>query len=174
MPDHLINPVLNNIECEKFLHDTFEGTLIMCRENEPYAVPINHAYFDGKLYFHTGLTGRKFEFIKANPNVCYAVSKYFGPYDPPNKIKKCHGHWESIVAYGKACIIQDYKEQAKAFKIFMRWYGVEDYKMTAKHKVKTSIIIIDIKYMSARREVENEKCEYYCWLPEKNKSRNCI
>jgi uncharacterized protein len=167
MANHLIEPILNNSECEKFFTDTFEGILIMCRDSEPYAIPINHAYFNGKLYFHTGLTGRKFEFIKKNPSVCYAVSKYFGSHNLSNKKKRCHGPWESIVAYGKACIINDYEEQAKAFKIFMRWYGVKDYKMKFKSKVKTSIIVINLEYMTARREMEEGKYEYYLWLPEK-------
>ena len=76
MPD--INPIPNNEECERILTDSYIGILVMCRDDEPYAVPINHSYADGKLYFQCGLTGRKLDMIRANPKVCYVVNNYFG------------------------------------------------------------------------------------------------
>ena len=72
---------IDNTECENVLKDTFHGVLGMCRSGEPYTVPINHAYSNGRFYFHAGLSGKKFDFIRENPNVCYTVSAYYGNPD---------------------------------------------------------------------------------------------
>ena len=53
MSNNLIEPILNVAACEKILENTHEGTLATCHENIPYAVPMNHAYVDGKFFFTT-------------------------------------------------------------------------------------------------------------------------
>ena len=165
MANKLIEPVLNNMECEKIIAGTFEGLLAMCEDNQPYSIPINHAFYDGKLYFHCGLSGRKLDIIRNNPKVCYNISKYHGTHDLSQTNKSCHGPWESVIIYGNARIIEDLEEKTQAFKIFMKWYGVEDYKMNELDVSKTLIFIIDIESMTVRREMNNN-CEYYQWLPE--------
>ena len=39
----------NNEECEAIIKGSYHGVLSFSHESEPYAVPVNHAYEDGKL-----------------------------------------------------------------------------------------------------------------------------
>ena len=160
-----IEPIANNAGCEQVLQDTFEGTLVMCHENTPYAVPMNHAFVDGKFYFHCGLRGRKIDLIKQNPNVVYVVNKFHGEAEevPPNG--RCHGPWQSLLAYGTARVIEDNDEKAIAFKAFMGYYGAADYKMTDLGRNETSGIIIEVASMTVRSELTRGQNEYWLWLP---------
>lgn len=141
----------------------------MCQDEEPYAVPINHAYTDGKLYFHCGLAGRKLDMIRANPNVCYVVNKYFGDTSDLKDDIKCHGDWESVIVYGKARVLDDPEETSAAFSSFMKFYGTIDYKPSEETLQRTKAIVIEVESMTARRETKQAepdkkaKVEYWSW-----------
>ena len=159
-----IEPVANNAECERIITTYPAGILVMANGGEPYAVPINHAYADGKLYFHCALTGRKLDTIRANPATCYVVNGYFGnPTDLSDKTK-CHGNWESVIAYGASRVAEGKDEIQDAFTIFGRYYN-PDFKLGAGALETTSAIILDVRSMTARRETPGQGVEYWSWAP---------
>ncbi len=171
-----IRPIPNNAECERILKSFHSGILVMCRDEEPYAVPINHAYSDGKLYFHCAPTGRKLDMIRANPRVCYVVNRYFGDPEHLADGVRCHGDWESVIAYGKARVIDDPEELREAFSIFMNYYGSANYEPGEQALRTTRAIIIEVESMTARREVPHEgfdrktgkgevDIDYWSWSP---------
>lgn len=159
-----IEPIQNNAECERILTDSYTGSLVMCQDVNPYAVPINHAYADGILYFHCAPEGRKIDMIRQNPNVCYVVNNFFG--DPANYKKggECHGEWESVIAYGTAKIIEDTAETAQAFVQFMKHYGSDDFSPSEEALAATRAIVIEVESMTARREAEKHKIDYWSWV----------
>jgi nitroimidazol reductase NimA-like FMN-containing flavoprotein (pyridoxamine 5'-phosphate oxidase superfamily) len=136
----------------------------MCRDSEPYAVPINHAYADGKLYFHCAPTGLKLDMIRANPRVCYVVNHDFGDRGGPIDPRQCHGNWESVIAYGVARIPEDRAELQEAFSIFVKSFD-SAYQLNEETYETTSAIIIDVESMTARREIPGERVEYWSWSP---------
>jgi len=162
MANKPINPVLDNEACEKVIQDTYQGTLVMCHENIPYAVPINHAFADCKFYFHFAVRGRKLDLIRQNPNVVYVINKYHGEPDPADN-KACHGPWESLIAHGTARIIEDIDAKADAFTQFMAYYGDTDFKMTDHARNNTSGIIMDVTSMTVRAELKRGETVYWSW-----------
>jgi nitroimidazol reductase NimA-like FMN-containing flavoprotein (pyridoxamine 5'-phosphate oxidase superfamily) len=165
MANSLIEPIHDNAACEQVLQGTREGTLVMCEGDTPYAVPLNHAFVDGRFYFHCGLRGRKLDLIRRNPQVVYVVSKLHAtPVEMPLD-QRCHGPWESLLAYGTARVVENLDEKAIAFRAFMSWYGVEDYQMTDGARNVTSGIIIDVTSMTVRAELTRGETRYWLWLP---------
>lgn len=51
------------------------GTLCLVDEGEPYAVPLNFVWHDGKICFHGSKEGRKMEVIAKNPKASFSVVK---------------------------------------------------------------------------------------------------
>ena len=50
------------------------GTLALLGDNDyPYAVPISYVYHDGKLYFHSALTGHKVDAIRKCDKASFCV-----------------------------------------------------------------------------------------------------
>ena len=159
-----IDPVPNNAECERMLAASPVGVLVMCRDGEPYAVPINHAYADGRLYFHCAPEGKKLDMIRANPRVCYVVNRDFGERDGPLNPDQCHGYWESVIAPGTARVVEDREELRAAFTIFVASFDSES-QVSEKALDTTSGIILEIESMTARREVPGEAVQYWSWSP---------
>ena len=165
----LYNPVKNNQECEKVIKGTFQGVLCMVDNNAPYALPINHAYQDGKFYFHSAAVGRKLEVIQKNPCVTFLISKFYGDPADFQKSLRCHGCWESVIATGKARVISEKEELTATFKTFMAYYGEPDFEPGEDTFEKTKAILLEVESMTARREDKEGHTEYWVW--EKEPSR---
>jgi nitroimidazol reductase NimA-like FMN-containing flavoprotein (pyridoxamine 5'-phosphate oxidase superfamily) len=154
---------MNNAECERIIAGTYHGVLSFARGGEPYAVPMNHAYEEGRFYFHCAPGGTKVDCIRHNPAVVYTIMKYYGSADDFASRQNCHGKWESIVARGTARYIEDTEELKEAFVRFMRYYGKTDFKPTASALSETAAIVMDVTTMTGRRELESKMTQFYAW-----------
>jgi len=157
-------PEINNRECEKIIEGTYHGVLSFSHENEPYAVPINHSYEDGKFYFHCAVGGKKIDFIQRNSSVVYTVMKYYGTPEDFKSRNNCHGKWESVIAYGTAQYIENEQEiQELLNNKFLPYYGKPKREIAQKSLMETRIIVMEITKMTARRELEAKQTEFYEW-----------
>jgi nitroimidazol reductase NimA-like FMN-containing flavoprotein (pyridoxamine 5'-phosphate oxidase superfamily) len=157
------HPIKNNDECEKIIRAAYQGVLSMCNGEEPYALPLNHAYHDGRFYFHCANAGHKLDTIRRNPNVAYVVNRYYGDSAELAKAMKCHGHWESVIAYGKARVISEDAELIANFRAYMAYYGHDDYQHGDDLLGRTNMIVVDVERMTARREYDEFRTEYWYW-----------
>jgi nitroimidazol reductase NimA-like FMN-containing flavoprotein (pyridoxamine 5'-phosphate oxidase superfamily) len=158
-------PVVDNKRCEDMLKGTYHGVLVMCSDNKPYAVPMNHGYVQGRFIFHCAKEGRKLDVIRANPLVTYVVKNYYGTDEDFQDSMRCHGQWESVIASGRAHVVEEREALEEAFKSFMAYYDKPDYKVTDKACENTGAIIIDVDEMTARRESADKKTEFFIWKP---------
>ena len=63
-------------ECIQILKNEKRGVLSVHGDGGyPYGMPLNHYYCeeDGKLYFHSGMTGHKIDSLRQNSKVSYCV-----------------------------------------------------------------------------------------------------
>ena len=157
-------PERNNEECERIIQGSYHGVLSFSRENEPYAIPINHAYEDGKFYFHCAVGGKKIDFMQRNSSVVYTIMKYYGTPEDFKSSNNCHGKWESVIAYGNARYIEDEQElQDLLNNKFLPYYGKPKREIAQKSLMETRIIVMDVTQMTARRELEAKQTEFYEW-----------
>lgn len=108
--------LLSEEESLKILRSTTSGVLALCGEDmQPYGVPLSHVYDNGKLYFHSALSGHKVDLIKHNCNASFTV------------IAKDEIHPEtyttyfrSVIIFGKIQIIDNDVEKKRILKILGR------------------------------------------------------
>ena len=97
---------LDRAECERILSEADCGVLAVIGDGgRPYAVPVNHVYRDGKLYFHCAVSGHKLDAIRRNPNVSYCVIGR-GEVLPAELATS----YTSVIVFGKARIASDETE----------------------------------------------------------------
>jgi hypothetical protein len=99
--------------------------LCLLNGSEPYAIPMNHGYENGKIYFHCCNKGLKLDPLKKNPSVTYVVSQ---PLDDKEGRNNCHAPWESAIAFGIAKLLTDIDDLNQAFVLFMRCMGRDGFK----------------------------------------------
>ena len=95
----------------------------------PQIIPMNFAYRDNAIYMHSHPFGEKLENIRANPQVgfevdqhiCFLPSYYFHPTDA----SQADTLYISVVIKGRAEIVHDNEEKARALNYLMEKYQKE-------------------------------------------------
>jgi nitroimidazol reductase NimA-like FMN-containing flavoprotein (pyridoxamine 5'-phosphate oxidase superfamily) len=82
-----MNP-LQEGEAKELLSTRKIGRLGCVDNGEPYVVPINYVFEDGKIYSHS-LPGRKIDALRAHPRACLQVDEIHNDFE-----------WRSVIAYG--------------------------------------------------------------------------
>ncbi|MFA0823046.1 MAG: pyridoxamine 5'-phosphate oxidase family protein [Methanomethylovorans sp.] len=115
---------MNVKDAENFLEKSEVGRLAMCHNNEPYVVPMLY-YYDQKnneILLHCAKKGRKIEAISSNNSVCFEVDemKSIVSADVPCEFDLLY---RSVIATGKALLINDQEMKAKALNLIFEKYA---------------------------------------------------
>ncbi len=108
--------LLSEEESIAILKSTTSGVLSLCGEDGmPYGVPLSHVYDNGKLYFHSAITGHKIDIIKQNSNASFTV------------IAKDEIHPEtyttyfrSVITFGRVRIVENPSEKRRILEVLGR------------------------------------------------------
>lgn len=99
------------------------------KDGYPQVIPMNFVYLDNVIYMHSHPFGEKLDNIRRNPNVgfevdqhvCFLPSYYFHPTDA----SQADTLYISVVIKGKAEIVLDRNEKARALNGLMEKYQKE-------------------------------------------------
>ncbi len=113
-------------ECAMILTKELRGVLSVLGDNDyPYGMPLNHFFNeeDGRLYFHSGMTGHKFDAIRRHPKASFCV------YD--EGVRE-NGNWyltiRSVIVFGRIEIVEDREKIYDiARKLSRKFTGDEEY-----------------------------------------------
>lgn len=83
----------------------------------PYAVPLNYACLDGKIYIHCALEGHKLDAIRRQPRVSFCV------VDQDQVVPEEYAnHYRSAIAFGQARILEAAGARTRALAALGRRY----------------------------------------------------
>lgn len=108
-------------EMESILREAEIGRLGTCSDGEPYVVPLNFAYHDGKIVFHCARRGKKLENIAKNPRVCFEADS--GEVIPAEKPCGFTSRYRSVITYGEARVYTDPKKMVEVLKLLVDKYA---------------------------------------------------
>lgn len=143
-------------EMEQILREEVIGFLGLSTSGELYVVPLNYAYVDGRISFHCALTGKKLDYIRASPDVCFTVARQSGQVRRHAEGDPCHLDSDSVICYGKARIIEDVQERQVVLNEFNRSFNPDAKDIMLESAAKCGAVVIDITEMTGRRERERE------------------
>ena len=130
---------------ETVLKDAPVGILSLCDKGEPYSIPVNFYYEQGKIFIHCAKEGRKVDILSDNPQVCFLIVH---PVDVEEK--ECGGamNYESILCSGRATFSETSSHEELS-KLGSKYY--ECATVTQEDCQKTAMIRIDMERVSAKR-----------------------
>jgi len=111
----LINDVLANAA---------HGTLALCADNVPYAVPVNFVYQADTLYFHGSHKGRKAEMLARNAEVSFNVVETYSLIksfyvDDDGLACPATQFFKSVIIAGTVQLVEDLAEKRVALATLM-------------------------------------------------------
>lgn len=118
----------------------------------PYVLGFNFGYEDDKIYLHCAKEGKKLDILRKNNNVCVM-------FDTGHEFFHRHEHvacsyrmrYKSVMAMGKAYIIDDYDEKLKGLQILMKQYSDRTFEYSKPSVDNVVIIRIEIEKMTGRK-----------------------
>ncbi|MBR1396408.1 MAG: pyridoxamine 5'-phosphate oxidase family protein [Selenomonadaceae bacterium] len=147
----------------KILNEATNGVLALDgEEGYTYAVPLSFAYSDGKIYFHSALSGHKIDAIKKNDKVSFCV------VGQDTVVQETFTtHYKSAIAFGRIRIIEDDSdpEKRRGLELLADKYSPEvslekrEREINGKMKALV-VIVIEIEYLTgkaAREIIRNEE-----------------
>jgi uncharacterized protein len=144
------------VEMEQLLREEVLGYLGLAGD-QPYVVPLNYSYADGKLLFHCALTGQKLDAIRENPRVCFTVGRQTGEVRDHAGGPPCHLDSDSVVCYGRARLLEDVAERAAALNAFNRRYRPDAPDIAAERVEQCMAVEVTITEMTGRQERDRKR-----------------
>ena len=101
------------------------GTLALCVENKPYAVPVNFVRVEDDIYFHGALKNKKMKMLEQNPTVSFSVVENYALIDSDFSTTEglaCPAtqFFKSVSIDGIAEIVESREHKAKVFTALMQ------------------------------------------------------
>lgn len=119
-------------------------------DGQPYVVPLNFAYLDGRLIFHSAKQGRKAEMLAMNPKVCFqAVVDTELIRDEVNPAEFSM-RYRSVTGFGVAKELRDTAEKQSVMEALMRHYDGPTEPMPDAALERTLVAEIEITGMTGK------------------------
>ena len=145
---------LSEEESIGILQKATAGTLALLGDNAyPYAVPISYVYANGKLYFHSALSGHKIDAIRNCDKASFCV------IDKDDvRPEKYTTYFRSVIAFGRIHIIEDEQEKLETARLLGDRYNPNQEEALQKELEKglsrMVMIRFDIEYLTGKEAIE--------------------
>ena len=137
-------------EIEKVIQKAMACQIGLADGDQPYVVSVCFGYERGKLYFHSGLKGRKIDTIKKNPKVCFAMAvdlEIVKADDPCDWAMK----YRSVIGFGRATILDDAEEKSHGLNLVMNQYAPGKFTFDENSLAAANVIRIDISQVTGKQ-----------------------
>jgi nitroimidazol reductase NimA-like FMN-containing flavoprotein (pyridoxamine 5'-phosphate oxidase superfamily) len=114
--------ITNRAKIEELLHQASVCHLGLSDDGQPYVVPMNYGYQDGRFYLHCAAQGRKLDILRKNNRVCLEIT-VTSKLVPRDGICEWTTHFTSVIGFGRAYILETPEDKQEALHIFMQSYS---------------------------------------------------
>lgn len=137
-------------ECRAILQSAQRGFLAVHGEGGyPYALPINFAYHEDKVWFHCAMEGHKLDAIRTHDKVCFTVL---------NDGFRNEGEWwnnfTSVICFGRLRVVDDDQLKDKMLRVIGNKYFPEGYDIEhdiEKNAPSALILEMSIEHMTGKK-----------------------
>ena len=145
---------LSEGESIEILQKATAGTLALLGDNGyPYAVPISYVYADGKLYFHSALSGHKIDAIRNCDKASFCVIDKDDVHP-----EKYTTFFRSVIVFGRIHIIEDEQKKLATARLLGDRYNPNQeetlQKELEKGLARMVMIRFDIEHLTGKEAIE--------------------
>jgi nitroimidazol reductase NimA-like FMN-containing flavoprotein (pyridoxamine 5'-phosphate oxidase superfamily) len=145
--------ITDRTEMEDILRRGEICRLAMADDDMPYVVAVNYGYADNCLYIHAAPEGRKIDFMRKNPRVCFEIDVDVEIVNT-DSVHKCSTKYKSIIGYGTASIITDDPGKIAGLDVLMTQYQSDGQEYPQTLLDRMVIIKIGIESLTGKQSLE--------------------
>ena len=136
------------------LRGATSGTLALLGDGGyPYAVPLSYVWAEGRLYFHSALSGHKVDAARACDKASFCVIQ-----QDRVQPKDYTTHYRSVIAFGRIRIVEDEAERLAAARLLGNRYNPGDeeglQRELEKGLARMLVLRFDIEHLSGKEAIE--------------------
>ena len=145
---------LSEEESIEILRKATAGTLALLGDGGyPYAVPISYVYANGKLYFHSALSGHKVDAIRNFDKASFCVIE-----KDDVQPERYTTFFRSVIAFGRIHIIEDEQEKLETARLLGDRYNPNQEEALQKELehgfTRMLMIRFDIEHLTGKQAIE--------------------
>ena len=145
---------LSDEESYAILQKATSGTLALLGDGGyPYAVPISYVFCEGKLYFHSALSGHKVDAIRSCDRASFCVVA-----QDDVKPALYTTFFRSVIAFGRIHIVDDEAEKLAAARLLGNRYNPHQDEALQKELenglARMLVIRLDIEHLTGKESIE--------------------
>jgi nitroimidazol reductase NimA-like FMN-containing flavoprotein (pyridoxamine 5'-phosphate oxidase superfamily) len=145
---------LSDEESIEILQTATSGTLALLGDGDyPYAVPISYVFSEGKLYFHSALSGHKVDAIRGRDRASFCVVA-----QDDVKPALYTTFFRSVIAFGRIHIVDDEAEKLAAARLLGNRYNPHQDEALQKELenglARMLVIRLDIEHLTGKESIE--------------------
>jgi len=126
----------------------------MSRDHQPYLVPLSFGYDGSTIYLHTAVSGKKIDFMEANPNVCFEFEHKVALVANAQTACKWSFSFESVIGEGTVSEVVDTHQKNAGLAQIMRHYSGHHWELNPKAVARTRVWKIDIRSLTGKRSLQ--------------------
>jgi uncharacterized protein len=144
--------ITDRAEMDEILASAKVLRLGMAVDGEPYVVPLHFGHVGEHLFVHSAGEGRKIEFLKKNPRICFEVTTDYEILPSQDGACQWAARFRSVIGFGRATFLTDPNERKHALDVMMEHYsGKPSHDYEAKYTSRIAVIRIDIAHMTGKK-----------------------
>ena len=145
---------LSEEESVAILKKATAGTLALLGDNDyPYAVPLSYVYQEGRIYFHSALSGHKVDAIRKCDKASFCVIE-----KDDVQPEKYTTFFRSVIAFGRIHIIEDEHEKLETARMLGNRYNPNHDEALQKEieggLSRMLMIRFDIEHLTGKEAIE--------------------
>lgn len=121
-------------------------------DGTPYVLPLHFAFEGDRIYVHCALEGKKLDNLRRNPTVCFEADEVIDMTLFSDKPCASGTYYRSVVANGKAAIVEDSGRKKHILQVLMDKYakGQKYGDMSAEAIEETCVVEIVVEEISGK------------------------
>lgn len=124
----------------------------MVDENhQPYVLPFNFGYLDGKIVLHSSKNGKKIDVLKNNPSVCVAFSTDHELRHQSEKMACSYSmKYRSVLAFGKIEFVDEADKKIDLLNLLMAQYTQREFTYSAPAVREVCVYVVNVEKFTAK------------------------
>lgn len=146
--------LLSQEESLSILNEATSGVLALLGDDDyPYAVPISHAYHNGKIYFHCAKSGHKLDAVARHPKASFCVIG-----EDRVVPERFTTFFRSVIAFGRVRPLEAPAEKRAALEILAAKFSPdhEEGRLKEIDTLFSNVVVLElaVEHMTGKQAIE--------------------
>lgn len=145
--------ITDKTEIEAIVGEQSVCTLGLCRQNQPYTLPMNFGYEEGCFYFHSAKEGMKLDLIRDNSQASLTLFDMVSPI-PGDCACEYSTEYRSVHCSGTIEILDTIEEKRKGLTILMNQQaGRKPWSFTDKEVSSVEVFKLTVTEITGKKKL---------------------